>query len=367
MEAVHQVLPGVVIAGADDLNDLVNVVLGDEQPLQQVGPLLGLALFIAGAAGDDLLLEGEVLVQNIPQGENPGLSLVVHQGQHIDGKGGLQLGLGEQMVQHHLGVGIVLELDDHPHAVAVGLIPEVGDALQPLFLHLLGDGGDEHALVDLVGQLCDNDPGALVVAAVLLKLGAGPDGHPAPTGGVGRPDAGAAHDDPLGGKVRPLHVLHQVGQVGFGVVQHADRRVNDLPQVVGGDVGGHAHGDAGGAVHQQVGKPGGQHPGFPPALVEVGVPVHRLLLNVRQHLPGHLGHAGLGVTIGRGRVAVHGPEVAVAVDEPVAHGEILGQPDQGVIHGAVPVGVILAQHVAHAGGGFFEGLVGGQTAFIHGV
>ena len=66
-EAGHQPLLGVVVAGADDLDDLVNVVLGDEQTLQQMGPLLGLAAVIDGAAGDDLLLEGDVLVQDLPQ------------------------------------------------------------------------------------------------------------------------------------------------------------------------------------------------------------------------------------------------------------------------------------------------------------
>src|SRR5699024_11809213 len=62
-----------------------------------------------------------------------------------------------------------------------------------------------------------------------------------------------------------------------------------------------------------------------------------------------------------------GAEVAVALDEGIAHGEILGQADQGVVDAAVAVGVVFAQHVAHAGGGFFEGVVGGEAAFVHGV
>ena len=40
-------------------------------------------------------------------------ALVVHQCQHIDGERGLQLGLGEQAVEHHLGVGVPLQLDSH--------------------------------------------------------------------------------------------------------------------------------------------------------------------------------------------------------------------------------------------------------------
>ena len=366
-EAVHQVLLGVVVALPDGLDHRVDVVLGNQQALQQMGPLLGLAQIVAGAADDDLLLEGDVLVQDVAQGEDLGLGLAagLHQGQHIDGEGGLELGLCKQAVEHHLGIGVPLELDDHPHAVAVGLIPDVGDALQPLVLHLVGHVLDEHALVDLVGDLGDDDAGAVV--AELLKLGAGPDAHPAPAGGVGRPDAGAAHDDPPGGEVGALHVLHQVGQLRLRVVQHADRGIDYFPQVVGRNIGGHAHGDAGGAVDQQIGEPGGQYPGFLPALVEVRVPVHRVLLDLPQHFVGDLGHAGLGVTVGGRGIAVDGAEVAVAVHQRVAHGEILGQAHQGIVHRSVAMGVVAAQHVAHAGGRLLEGLVRGQVVLIHGV
>ncbi|CAN4018586.1 Arc-like DNA binding domain-containing protein, partial [Dysosmobacter welbionis] len=63
------------------------------------------------------------LVNDVAQGEDLGLRLVIHQGQHVDGKAGLQLGLGEQAVQHHLGIGVPLQLDDDAHSVPVGLVP----------------------------------------------------------------------------------------------------------------------------------------------------------------------------------------------------------------------------------------------------
>ena len=164
-----------------------------------------------------------------------------------------------------------------------------------------------------------------------------------------------------------MDVLHQVGQGGFRVVQHANGRVDDLPHVVGRDVGGHTHGDAAGAVHQQVGEPGGQSLGLLPALIKVGVPVHRVLLDVPEHLVGELGHARLGVTVGGRGIAVDGAEVAVTVHQHIPHGEILGQADQSVVDRTVTVGVIPAQHIAHAGGRFLEGLVAGEIVLIHGV
>ncbi len=64
---------GVVIGLPDGLDDRVDVVLGDQQSFQQVSPLLGLLQVKAGAADEDLLLIGDVLVQNVAQGEDAGL------------------------------------------------------------------------------------------------------------------------------------------------------------------------------------------------------------------------------------------------------------------------------------------------------
>ena len=140
------------------MDDLVDVVLGNEQTFQQMCPLLRLFQVIPGAPGEDFFLMLQVLVDDLPQGKDLRLLLVVHQRQHDDTEAGLQSRLLEQIVQHDLGVGVLFQLDDHTHTVAVGLISEVGNAVQALVLHLLGDVLDELALVDLIGKLGDDDP-----------------------------------------------------------------------------------------------------------------------------------------------------------------------------------------------------------------
>ena len=57
-------------------------------------------------------------------------------------------------------------LDHHAHAVAVALVAQVGDALDGLLAHQLGDALDHAGLVDLVGHLGDDD--RLAVLADLL-------------------------------------------------------------------------------------------------------------------------------------------------------------------------------------------------------
>ena len=267
------------------MNDLVDVVLGNEQTFQQMRPLLGFFQVIPGAPGEDFFLMLQVLVDDLPQGENFRLLLVVHQRQHDNAEAGLQGRLLEQIVQHDLRIGVLFQLDDNAHTVAVGLVPEVGNAVQTLVLHLLGNVLDELTLVDLIGKLGDDDPHP--VFAVLLKLRPGADDHLATAGGVGRANAAASHNDAAGREVGAGNMLHQVSQGRFRVVQHAHAGVDDLRQVVGRDVGRHADSDAGGTVDQQVGEAGGKYTGFLPGLVEVGVPVHGVLVDVPEHFVGN--------------------------------------------------------------------------------
>ena len=85
-EALHELLLGIVISAADNLDDLIDVVLRDQQTLQQMRPLLCLFQIVAGPADDDFLLKRQIFVNDVPQGQDLGLVLVIHQSQHIDGK-----------------------------------------------------------------------------------------------------------------------------------------------------------------------------------------------------------------------------------------------------------------------------------------
>jgi hypothetical protein len=79
--------------------------------------------------------------------------------------------------------------------------------------------------------------------------------------------------------------------------------VDDLAQVVGRDVGGHAHRDALAAVDQQVGEARRQHRRLFVLAVVVGDEVDGLLVDPRQQLHGQVGQPALGVA-GRGGLEV---------------------------------------------------------------
>ena len=141
-------------------------------------------------------------------------------------------------------------------------------------------------------------------------------------------------------------VLAQVVRRELRVVDQGSGGVADLAQVMRRDVRRHADGDAGRAVDEQVREPGRQDLRLLLGAVVVVDEVDRVLVDVGQHLGGDARQAGLGVAHGRGAVAVDRAEVALAVDERVAHREVLGQADQGVVEGRVAVRVVLAHDLA---------------------
>jgi len=162
-------------------------------------------------------------------------------------------------------------------------------------------------------------------------------------------------------------MLHKAGKGDVRVIEDANDGVNDFRKVMRGDIGSHTDGDAAGAIDEKIREAGGEDPWFFKAFIEVRVPIHGLLIDIPEHFGTHFRHPGFSVTVRGGGVAVHVSEVAVAVHEGVAHGEVLRQPDHSVIYGRVAVGVVLAKDFTHAGGGFFKRFIGGKAGFIHRV
>ena len=75
-----------ICRASDNTNDFINMILGDEQAFQNMGPFLGFSQVIFCPANDQLFLEGQIFVQNMAQGENTRLRLVIHQREHDNGK-----------------------------------------------------------------------------------------------------------------------------------------------------------------------------------------------------------------------------------------------------------------------------------------
>ena len=137
--------------------------------------LLGFAQEVAGAALDRLDAEVEKHLQHLAQGEQHRLRL--HQRQHVGAEVVLQRRELEQVVQHHLGVGITAQFDHDPHAIAVGFIADIRDPLQLLVVNQLGDPLNQRGLVGLEGQFGDDHRIAIGAALHLQRFNRGDAPH----------------------------------------------------------------------------------------------------------------------------------------------------------------------------------------------
>ena len=172
-EAGHEVVAGRLDVGrlADGLDDLVEVVERDLEAFEDVGPGAGLLQVELGAAADDLAPVVDVVLQDGLERQR--LGLAVDQGEHVQVERDLHRRVLEQVVQDAVRVGVALDLDVDAHAVAVGLVAQVGDALDLLGADELGDLLEQGGLVHHVGQLGDDDRHAAVPG--LLEGDLGPD------------------------------------------------------------------------------------------------------------------------------------------------------------------------------------------------
>ena len=332
-----------ILAAANGLNNGVNRVQGLEQPLHDMRPVPRPPQLVLRPPPDDLLPVGDEVADQVLQRQL--LRLPVHQRQHYGVESGTQRRPLVQIIENHRGLGIPVQLNDHPDAPPVRLIPDFRNAHQRFVPHQRRDFFHQRGLVHLVGQFADDN--ALPVLPRFLNLRHRLHNHPPPPGGVHIANAGNPPDARRRRKIRAGHQRHQIVHIAVGPVNHMTDGVANLPQVVGRHIRSHPHRNARRTVHQQVRHPRGQHLRLFQRVVKIVGEINRLLVNVRQHLIGNARQPRLRVAHRRRRVAVNAPEVALPVNQRRAHGKQLRHTHQGIVHRPVPVRMKLAQHLPH--------------------
>ena len=373
-EMLHQIAVRVllVFGPLDDRDDLVYVRERLDQAFQDVRALLGFAEIELRPAADHHLPVIEVREKYLLYGQKLGGD-PVRERDHVHVEILLQVRVLVELVQYFLGRHVALELDHKPQALAVGLVAHVPDAFDLLVLHELRDVLHQFGFVHLVGYLGHHYVELAVLALLDLRLGPGHDR--APAGRVRLPDGLGVENDAAGREVRALDEIHDVVVARAGLLREKQDGVRHFAQVVGRHAGRHADRDAQTAVQKQVGELRGQDLGLFPRRIVVRLPIHGLLLDVRKHLVRDAREARLGIAHGRGRIAVDGTEVALALHQRVTQGEVLGHADQGVVDGRVAVRMVLAHGLADHVRGLAElGLIreprrphGPQYPPVHGL
>ena len=304
----------------------------------------------------------------------------------VDRRRGLQAGVGEQH-GHHLVRVLARRLGLEHQARLLRLVRFVRHRVQHgqdelLVLHLflrqrflvqldLGVG----QLVDLFQHLLGRhavrefvDDDLPLPARELLDAPARPHLERAAPGDISLADVGSGGDDlAAAGEIRAVDVGQQLVVLDGGILRQRGCGLGHFPQVVRGNFGRHADRDAGCAVEQHHGQARGQHGGFLEGAVVVGHEIHRAHVDLGQEQVGDRRQPRLGVAHGRRIVAVAAAEVALAVHQRIAQGEILRQAHHGLVGGGIAVRVVFTQHVADHARRFHMLVAVGQTHLAHGV
>ncbi len=154
------------------------------------------------------------------------------QGQIDDAESRLHLGVPVKLVEDDLRLGVALQLDHDPHAVAIGFIAQIGDAVDLLLPHQIGDANQKRGLIDLIRNLGDDD--AFLAAFLFLDRGLGADVEPSAAGAVSLADAVAAVDDAAGREIGTGDKFHQLVVVDFGIIDDRRQGVDHLARLCGG-------------------------------------------------------------------------------------------------------------------------------------
>ena len=316
---------------------------------------------IFGPPGDHFLAKIEERAQHVGQRQH--LRPAAVQRDHVGAEARLQGGEAPELIEHHVGDRVAFDLDDDAHAVAIGLIAQVGDALDALLANELGYALDQRRLVDLVGDLADDQ--RLAILAQLFDRDLGAHDDRAAAGRISGADARSPEDRPASREVGPRNMLQQFVERDVGLVHQSEKTVDHLAEIVRRDVGRHADRDAACAVDEQIGKARRQDDRFGFLVVVVRLEVDGVLVQVLEQRQRDGRKARLGVALRRRRIAIDRAEIALPVDERRAHREVLRHAHQRVVDRKLAVRMILADHVAYGARRLVVGAVGGEVELAH--
>ena len=140
---------------ADQFDDRIQIFNRQSQTDQCMSTIAGFIQFINRAAADDFLAELNKRRDDFFQIHHHRAAAV--DSQHIHAEAGLQRRIFIKLVQNDIGLKIAFDLNNDANALTIGLVADIRNALQFLFLNQFGNAGNQRCLVDLIGNFMNND------------------------------------------------------------------------------------------------------------------------------------------------------------------------------------------------------------------
>ena len=328
-------------------------------------PVAGLLQVEFGAPRDDVSTVADELPQQLIQRQRARPS--VDERDEVAAVLHLQCSRLVQLGEDGLIVTVPGQLDHQPHAVAVGLVAQVADALDLLVAHLRGDLFDDPDLVRLIGNLGKDDLHA-IAAGRLFEVLLSAHGKSAAAEAIQPLEVFLvlAREDACGRrKIGTLDVLQYVVQSGLLVRQDRLDGAGQLGQVVRRNVTGHRHCDSGCAVEQQIRGAAGQHGRFVQGLVEVWSKGNRVPVQVGEHFLSDTRQPSFRITHRSGWIVIYRSKVALTVNQWMTQGKVLRHTYHRVIYGLVGVWMILTKNFANNTSGLTMRLIGPHAEIVH--
>src|SRR5690242_3552941 len=155
---------GTARRSANDFDHIVDVIKRDAIAEQDVLAFARLAQFILRAAPNHIDAVLDEILQKLNEAELPRLS--ADNGEQDHAKRFLHLRHLEELVEDNFRLLIALHFNHDAHPVAIAFVANIGHAFDLLVVDQLSDMLDQVLLVDLIGQLSDDD--ILSIFAALL-------------------------------------------------------------------------------------------------------------------------------------------------------------------------------------------------------
>ena len=276
-KGIHDAALGIrlVLAGTNQCNDFIQNGYRLDQTLQNMAAVFLLFQIEAASALDHLTA---MLNKGIQHRSQTHLNRTLVNNRHnIIIIGNLQIGIFIQIIQNHLGIGILFHIHNDTQPVAVTLIPHIENPLDFFVQTDIINFFDHVALDHFIRNFCNDD---LLYSFLLFDVCLTADDDAALSGFKGFPDSFNSLYDSSGWKIRSLYVFHQLIQTAVRMLDTIHSRIDCLAQIMRRNIGRIPGSNTRNAVNQQVGITGRKHGRLHCRISEVRCPQHGFLFNI---------------------------------------------------------------------------------------
>ena len=198
-----------------------------------------------------------------------------------------------QLIEHHLRIGVSSNLDNDTY-IALRLIRNSGNTLDLLLVGQFGDILHQIRLHDTIRKFSNHNAFTTIILGLDIRIRANHNTSAARLKRIFH--ARDTINRTSGREVRRFHILHQPFYVDFRIIDIGHTTVNHLAEVMRWHIRSHTYGNTACAIHEQVREAARQNGRFTERVVEIQLHIHRILLDITEHLFGEFGKTRFGIT-----------------------------------------------------------------------